>query len=388
MESIKRWAGKREEHEGLRDSWLYSKIISLFRDLSNGFKFGMGMVAAFVTAGLLAVAVTGVMNSFSSAELCGLISLSVVIFYNAQHAQIIILKTKIMPTAKYVSKVSIVSLFPTKQKNAFLYLVNLIRWVNYQKGDNLFMSRSKSNSDFGELILWGFVGYGLYKLFGNNTPLVGQESKTIPVTSKEIEEEMKRLDQSQIKTDPETHIKYWRTSDGFYKTEYGAILPIEPLVNKGRGFLVPSSVNQGGKHLGVDISTLQYPFGQVELKSPADGHVVAVDVGKNNHAGTPGPGNYVMIKYQDGKIGFFLHLSLVNEKFHSLAESKKSKNNQRFGVLTAKEIDSLKGIPIKKGEWFGVTGETGNAIGAHLHYEMYEKTVTGYRLINPLKSKL
>ena len=68
MESIKRWAGKREEHEGLRDSWLYSKIISLFHDLSNGFKFGLGILAAFVTAGLLAVAVTGVMNSFSDGE--------------------------------------------------------------------------------------------------------------------------------------------------------------------------------------------------------------------------------------------------------------------------------------------------------------------------------
>ncbi len=35
------------------------------------------------------------------------------------------------------------------------------------------MSRSKSNSDFGDFIFWGFVGYGLYKIFGENEPVVG-----------------------------------------------------------------------------------------------------------------------------------------------------------------------------------------------------------------------
>jgi hypothetical protein len=43
------------------------------------------------------------------------------------------------------------------------------------------MSRSKSNSDFGELILWGFVGYGLYKLFGKNEPIVGQANVVKPL---------------------------------------------------------------------------------------------------------------------------------------------------------------------------------------------------------------
>jgi hypothetical protein len=36
------------------------------------------------------------------------------------------------------------------------------------------MSRGKRNSDFGELILWSFVGYGLYRIFGKNEPVVGQ----------------------------------------------------------------------------------------------------------------------------------------------------------------------------------------------------------------------
>lgn len=56
------------------------------------------------------------------------------------------------------------------------------------KGDNLFMSRSKSNSDFGELILWGFVGYGLYKLFGKNEPIVGQavENKTVGYSKSDV----------------------------------------------------------------------------------------------------------------------------------------------------------------------------------------------------------
>ena len=41
---------------------------STLQSLSSGFKFGLGMLAAFLTAGLLAVAVTGVMNSFSDGE--------------------------------------------------------------------------------------------------------------------------------------------------------------------------------------------------------------------------------------------------------------------------------------------------------------------------------
>ncbi len=41
------------------------------------------------------------------------------------------------------------------------------------------MSRSKSNSDFGELILWGFVGYGLYRIFGKNEPVVGQANVVV-----------------------------------------------------------------------------------------------------------------------------------------------------------------------------------------------------------------
>ena len=48
--------------------YLKNKIVSLLHDLSSGFKFGLGMLAAFITVGLLAVAVTGVMNTFQEGE--------------------------------------------------------------------------------------------------------------------------------------------------------------------------------------------------------------------------------------------------------------------------------------------------------------------------------
>ncbi|MBP7282482.1 MAG: hypothetical protein KBA66_12955 [Leptospiraceae bacterium] len=55
---------------GVEPSYFITKLfISLLHDLSSGFKFGLGVLAAFTTVGLLAVAVTGVMNSFSDGEI-------------------------------------------------------------------------------------------------------------------------------------------------------------------------------------------------------------------------------------------------------------------------------------------------------------------------------
>lgn len=41
------------------------------------------------------------------------------------------------------------------------------------------MGRSKGNSDFGEVILWGIGAYIFYRIFGKNTSIVGQEKQVV-----------------------------------------------------------------------------------------------------------------------------------------------------------------------------------------------------------------
>ncbi len=101
------------------------------------------------------------------------------------------------------------------------------------------------------------------------------------------------------------------------------------------------------KHRGVDL--VGYKNGKKcadTVISLDSGKVIAVKTGqKNNHnaTGIASYGNYVQVEYSNGYTSIYAHL---------------------------KDVYVKKGQNIKKGEAIGYMGDTGNAYGVHLHFEL------------------
>ena len=114
------------------------------------------------------------------------------------------------------------------------------------------------------------------------------------------------------------------------------------------------------KHKGVDL------VGYKNGKKCADtvisldrGKVIAIKTGQKNNKGSTGVasyGNYVQIEYSNGYTSIYAHLKDVYVKL---------------------------GQTVKKGQALGYMGDTGNAYGVHLHFEL-RKNKNYNSCINPI----
>lgn len=109
--------------------------------------------------------------------------------------------------------------------------------------------------------------------------------------------------------------------------------------------------NFNQNHSGIDLVGENYTLDEVVAHS--DGEIIELVDGKNNERGTNSYGNYIKIDHKNGYFTLYAHL----EKGLSL---KKATN-------------------VKKGQILGKMGDSGNAYGKHLHFEVLKDN----KKINP-----
>ena len=97
-------------------------------------------------------------------------------------------------------------------------------------------------------------------------------------------------------------------------------------------------------HYGVDIVKEGYQLDYIVAHT--DGVVSHIVDGKSNSKGSGSYGNYVKVKHQNGYHTLYAHLQ--------------------------KGISVYKGQVIKKGQRIGYMGESGDAYGKHLHFEVWK----------------
>lgn len=100
----------------------------------------------------------------------------------------------------------------------------------------------------------------------------------------------------------------------------------------------------GNGHTGIDIVKNHNSLDTIVAHT--DGTVVMVQTGKSNNKGSTGNesyGNFVKIKHANGYYTLYAHM---------------------------KEVYVKNGDIVKKGQDIGYMGDTGNAYGAHVHFEV------------------
>lgn len=123
-------------------------------------------------------------------------------------------------------------------------------------------------------------------------------------------------------------------------------------------------------HAGVDIKT-QGVEGE-EVFAVADGYVSRIGVSPYGY------GKVLYITHNDGYTSVYAHLSKFNKR---ITEFVKSKQYEDESFTQNIMLDKDK-FPIKKGDYLGLTGNSGSSGGPHLHYEIrYTKT---QEPVNPL----
>lgn len=114
------------------------------------------------------------------------------------------------------------------------------------------------------------------------------------------------------------------------------------------------SGNVKGGHTGIDI--IGKGAGTTRIKAYDNGKVIKVVTGKSNDrlaSGVNSYGNYVQIDHGNGLSTLYAHLSIVNVKV---------------------------GDTVKKSDYIGEMGNSGNSTGTHLHFEVRKNNY----VINPI----
>ena len=123
-------------------------------------------------------------------------------------------------------------------------------------------------------------------------------------------------------------------------------------------------------HAGVDIRT-QGVEGK-EVFAVADGYVSRIGVSP------VGYGKVIYITHNDGFTSVYAHLSKFNKNITDFVRKKQYEDES----FSQNIILDKHQFPIKKGDYLGLTGNSGSSGGPHLHYEIrYTKT---QEPVNPL----
>lgn len=112
--------------------------------------------------------------------------------------------------------------------------------------------------------------------------------------------------------------------------------------------------NFSNNHPAIDVVGDEYTLDHVIAHS--SGTVVMVQTGKKNNKGSAGNesyGNFIKIKHENGFYTLYAHLKYVDVKL---------------------------GEYVKKGQIIGYMGDTGNAYGKHLHFEVWKNNTR----LNPI----
>ena len=123
-------------------------------------------------------------------------------------------------------------------------------------------------------------------------------------------------------------------------------------------------------HSGVDFRT-----GGVEGK-----RVLAVENGQIYRIGVKpyGYGNVVYVAHPDGNISVYGHLSKFTPEVEAYVRSERYRQ-QRNDIDLFPEAGRF---PVKRGEVIGLSGNSGNSFGPHLHFEIREGA--SQRTVNPI----
>ncbi len=123
-------------------------------------------------------------------------------------------------------------------------------------------------------------------------------------------------------------------------------------------------------HAGVDIRT-QGVEGK-EVFAVADGYVSRIGVSPYGY------GKVIYITHNDGFTSVYAHLSKFNKKINDFVKSKQYEDESFAQTIFLEKHQ----FPIKRGDYLGLTGNSGSSGGPHLHYEIrYTKT---QEPVNPL----
>ena len=116
-------------------------------------------------------------------------------------------------------------------------------------------------------------------------------------------------------------------------------------------------------HAGVDIRT-QGVEGK-EVFAVADGYVSRIGVSPFGY------GKVIYITHNDGFTSVYAHLSKFNKKINDFVKNKQYEDKS----FTQNIILDKNQFPVKRGDYLGLTGNSGSSGGPHLHYEIrYTKT--------------
>ena len=111
-------------------------------------------------------------------------------------------------------------------------------------------------------------------------------------------------------------------------------------------------------HAGVDIRT-QGVEGK-EVFAVADGYVSRIGVSPFGY------GKVIYITHNDGFTSVYAHLSKFNKKISDFVKNKQYEDKS----FAQNIILDKHQFPIKRGDYLGLTGNSGSSGGPHLHYEI------------------
>lgn len=111
-------------------------------------------------------------------------------------------------------------------------------------------------------------------------------------------------------------------------------------------------------HAGVDIKT----DGKIGKKvyAVADGYVSRIGVSPYGY------GNVVYVTHNDGYMSVYAHLESFNSKIGKYVKDKQLESKSFAQSLFLKKGE----IPVKSGDFLGLSGNSGGSGGPHLHYEL------------------